>query len=144
MTKWYLVHTRLNWERKVVDYLEQKGIESYCPVKKVRRKWSDRIKTIEKPLFKAHVFVKIAAEQKAEVRMTEGVLNFAYLDGKSAQIKDRDVQVLKRFLHEEKELTAEDASVNKDTVDTSSKMFKSFLNRFTNWVGAYADKPKLV
>lgn len=143
MTKWYLIHTRQNWERKVVDYLEQKGIESYCPVKKVRRKWSDRIKTIEEPLFKAHVFVKIAPEQKAQVRMTDGVVNFAYLDGKASQIKERDIQALKKNLDNNIELITKDESTAKN-VDSSSRTFGNFLNRFTNWVIAHADRPRLV
>ena len=37
----------------------EKGVESYCPLNKVRRKWSDRIKTVEEPLFKSYVFVKV-------------------------------------------------------------------------------------
>jgi transcription antitermination factor NusG len=58
-TKWYAIYTRPRWEKKVNFLLQGKGIESYCPLNKVRRKWSDRIKTIEEPLFKSYVFVKI-------------------------------------------------------------------------------------
>lgn len=80
--------------------LEAKGIESYCPVNKVRRKWSDRIKTIEEPLFKSYVFVKIDEAERTNVRMTEGVVNFVYWNGKPGIIKDKEIQVIKRFLDE--------------------------------------------
>ncbi|HEV7622062.1 MAG TPA: transcription termination/antitermination NusG family protein, partial [Flavisolibacter sp.] len=49
--KWYAIYTRPRWEKKVNGLLIQKGIESYCPLNKVRRKWSDRIKLVEEPLF---------------------------------------------------------------------------------------------
>jgi transcription antitermination factor NusG len=78
----------------------QKGIESYCPLNKVQRKWSDRVKTIEEPLFKSYVFVKVADEARTQVRMTEGVVNFVYWNGKPAVIKEKEIQTIKRFLDE--------------------------------------------
>ena len=98
--KWYAVYTRPRWEKKVAVLLLEKGIESYCPLNKVRRKWSDRIKTIEEPLFKSYVFVKVAEEDKTDVRMTPGVVNFVYWDGKPAIIKEREIQAIRRFLDE--------------------------------------------
>jgi transcription antitermination factor NusG len=80
--------------------LDAKGIESYCPLNKVRRRWSDRIKTIEEPLFKSYVFVKINEDGRTNVRMTDGVINFVYWNGKPAIIKEREIQTIKRFLDE--------------------------------------------
>src|SRR5688572_26933388 len=98
--KWYAVYTRPRWEKKVNGLLLQKEIESYCPLNKVRRKWSDRIKIIEEPLFKSYVFVKIAEEERSKVRMTHGVVNFVYWNGKPAIIKEKEIQTIKRFLDE--------------------------------------------
>jgi transcription antitermination factor NusG len=98
--KWYAVYTRPRWEKKVNDLLTKKGIESYCPLNRVRRKWSDRIKLVEEPLFKSYVFVKVEDEARTEVRMTDGVVNFVYWEGKPALIKEKEIQVIKRFLNE--------------------------------------------
>jgi transcription antitermination factor NusG len=98
--KWYALYTRPRWEKKVNKLLVQKGIESYCPLNKVRRKWSDRVKTIEEPLFKSYVFVKIEDAGRTEVRMTDGVINFVYWDGKPAIIKDKEIQTIRNFLDE--------------------------------------------
>lgn len=98
--KWYAVYTRPRWEKKVNKLLLQKGIESYCPLNKVRRKWSDRIKTIEEPLFKSYVFVKIADDDRSSVRITNGVVNFVYWDGKPAVIKEKEIHTIRRFLDE--------------------------------------------
>jgi transcription antitermination factor NusG len=109
-TKWHAIYTRPRWEKKVNGLLESKGIESYCPLNKVRRKWSDRIKTIEEPLFKSYVFVKISDQARADVRLTDGVINFVYWNGKPAFIKEREIQTIKRFLdeHENVELIKTD------------------------------------
>ena len=41
---WYAVYTMPNFEKKVNDALQQKGIVSYCPLQKVQRQWADRKK----------------------------------------------------------------------------------------------------
>jgi transcription antitermination factor NusG len=98
--KWYAIYTRPRWEKKVNLLLQQKGVEAYCPLNKVRRQWSDRVKTIEEPLFKSYVFVKITEEERTAIRMTAGVVNFVYWNGKPALIKDREIQTIRRFLDE--------------------------------------------
>ena len=98
--KWYAIYTRPRWEKKVHNLLTAKGIESYCPLNKVHRKWSDRIKLVEEPLFKSYVFVKISDDLRTPVRMTEGVVNFVYWDGKPALIKEKEIQNIKKFLND--------------------------------------------
>jgi transcription antitermination factor NusG len=96
--KWLAVYSRPRWEKKVNQLLTEKGFESYCPLNKVRRKWSDRVKVVEEPLFKSYVFVKVKEEDRTAVRMTSGVINFVYWDGKPAVIKEREINAIKRFL----------------------------------------------
>jgi transcription antitermination factor NusG len=99
-SKWNAIYTRPRWEKKVNNLLVQKGIESYCPLNKVHRKWSDRIKIVDEPLFKSYVFVKVGEEDRSNVRMTDGVVNFVYWNGKPAIIKDKEIVAIQRFLDE--------------------------------------------
>jgi transcription antitermination factor NusG len=98
--KWLAVYTRPRWEKKVNQLLIEKGLESYCPLNKIRRKWSDRVKVVEEPLFKSYVFVKVNNEDRSTVRMTNGAINFVYWDGKPAVIKEKEINAIKRFLNE--------------------------------------------
>jgi transcription antitermination factor NusG len=98
--KWLAIYTRPRWEKKVSLLLSEKGLESYCPLNKVRRKWSDRVKVVEEPLFKSYVFVKIGDEDRSAVRMTPGAINFVYWQGKPAVIRDKEIIAIKRFLNE--------------------------------------------
>lgn len=98
--KWLAVYTRPRWEKKVDQLLKEKGVESYCPLNKVRRKWSDRVKIIEEPLFKSYVFVKVNDQDRSAVRMTNGAINFVYWDGKPAVIKEKEITAIRRFLDE--------------------------------------------
>lgn len=94
--------------------LRTKGIESYCPLNKVRRRWSDRLKLVEEPLFKSYVFVKVTEDQKAGVRMTNGVINFVYWNGKPAVIKEREIIAIKRFLNEYENVEARPVNIKID------------------------------
>jgi len=100
MAKWFALYTKPRWEKKVNQLLTEKGLECYCPVNKVKRKWSDRIKTVEEPLFKSYVFVKVTEEDRSKVRLTNGVVNFVYWNGKPANIREKEIQTIKLFLDE--------------------------------------------
>jgi transcription antitermination factor NusG len=108
--KWLAIYTRPRWEKKVNKLLLEKGLESYCPLNKVRRKWSDRVKLVEEPLFKSYVFVKVGDDDRSAVRMTPGVINFVYWEGKPAVIKEKEIQAIRRFLNEYENVEARSSS----------------------------------
>lgn len=97
---WYAIYTRPRWEKKVYGLLVAKGIETYCPLNKVQKKWSDRVKWVEEPLFKSYLFVKVSQEEMPKVRMAEGVVNYVYWLGKPAIIRDGEIRAIKKFLNE--------------------------------------------
>jgi len=98
--KWYAIYTKPRWEKKIDSVLIRKGIESWCPLQKVERQWSDRKKIVEEPLFKSYVFVRIDDTERSKVLMTDGALNFVYYLGKPAVIKDEEVENIKLYLAE--------------------------------------------
>ncbi|MDP4132083.1 MAG: UpxY family transcription antiterminator, partial [Bacteroidota bacterium] len=103
----YAIYTRPRWEKKVHALLTEKKLESYCPLNKVRKKWSDRIKTVEEPLFKSYVFTRVNEEEQTRVRMTAGVMNFVYWQGKPAIIPAREIEIIRKFLNEYENVTSE-------------------------------------
>jgi transcription antitermination factor NusG len=105
--KWYVVYSKPRWEKKLYQALVDKGIEAYCPLNKITRQWSDRKKTVEEPLFKSYVFLRITTDDYTEVRMTPGVVNFVYWQGKPAVIKDREIEIIRKFLNEYIDVQAE-------------------------------------
>src|SRR5580658_1626917 len=111
---WYVVYTKPRWEKKVYTLLTDKNIEAYCPLNKVRRKWSDRIKWVEEPLFKSYVFVKVAAQDLADVRMINGVVNFVYWLGKPAIVRNKEIEIIRKFLNDHEEVFIEPIGLEKD------------------------------
>jgi transcription antitermination factor NusG len=158
--KWFAIYTRPRWEKKVNSLLLLKGIESYCPLNKVRRKWSDRIKTIEEPLFKSYVFVKVSEEDRTAVRMTNGVVNFVYWNGKPAIIKEREMQQIKRFLDEYENIEVVKMDFDPEdrvritagpmmdqegrVIEVKNKMVKVCIDSLGYMLIAYIEKSKLI
>jgi len=104
--KWHAVYTKPRWEKKVNALLMAKGIATYCPLNRIRKRWSDRIKIVEEPLFKSYVFVHVSAAEISRVRMTNGVLNYVYWDGKPAVIKNQEIATIKKFMNEYEQVEA--------------------------------------
>lgn len=159
MSKWLAIYTKPRWEKKVHQLLIDKGIESYCPLNKVKRKWTDRIKTVEEPLFKSYVFVKVTDDDRTKVRLTNGVVNFVYWNGKPAIIREKEIQTIKRFLdeHENVQLRPMEFAVNQQVlitsgtfmdkraivVDVRRKEVKVAIESLGQELVAYIDKTKL-
>lgn len=98
--EWYVIYSKPRWEKKVAQLLTEQEIENYCPLNIVRKKWSDRIKKVEVPLFTSYVFVRISEGEKTAVRETLGVINFVYSENKPAVVKDKEIERIQRFLSE--------------------------------------------
>ena len=93
--------------------MSDKGLEVYCPLNKVRRKWSDRYKIVEEPLFKSYVFVRIKEENQSVVRLIEGVVNFVFSEGKPAIVRDREIELIRKFLKEYQDILVSPVSLAK-------------------------------
>ncbi len=50
-SNWYVAYTYPKAEKRVQTRVRELGIDSFLPLRKVRKKWSDRVKIIEEPLF---------------------------------------------------------------------------------------------
>jgi transcription antitermination factor NusG len=96
--QWHVIYTKSKWEKKVEDLLMQQGFDSWCPVEKKERYWTDRKKIIDVPLFRSYVFVKTSKEDYAKVLSTMGVVNFLYFERKPAIIRDVEIEEIRKYL----------------------------------------------
>lgn len=56
---WHVLYVQYRHESKVYDELMEKNLEAFLPMTTAIRKWSDRTKKIQIPLFPSYVFVNI-------------------------------------------------------------------------------------
>jgi transcriptional antiterminator RfaH len=96
--KWYPVYTQARAEKKAYQALINKGVESYLPLHRQQKQWSDRKKWVEEPFIKSYLFVHITEQQKTEVLMTKGIARFIYFSGEVATMPDRQINDLKLIM----------------------------------------------
>ena len=71
--QWIAVRSKPRAEKVAFDQLMKKGIEAYLPLIKKKRKWSDRKKWVDFPLFSSYLFAKIELKNSIYVLQTYGV-----------------------------------------------------------------------
>jgi len=95
---WYAIRVKSRAEKKVNAELIEQGIESFLPLFKKLRIWSDRKKWVEMPLITGYVFVYISRKEYELVLRTYNVVCYIHFNGKAAIIRDKDILNLKRML----------------------------------------------
>jgi transcription antitermination factor NusG len=92
---WFVVWTESRAEKKVESRIAALGMEPWLPRVTQRRRWSDRWRDVEIPLFSGYVFARPAAEWHQVLR-APGVLTVVKSGGKPARLSDGFVQELAR------------------------------------------------
>jgi transcription antitermination factor NusG len=99
-SKWLVAYTKPRWEKKLADQLTAKGFTVYCPTQRIKRRWSDRIKWIDQPLFSSHIFVHLEPERRDAVYFTPGFVRFLFWNKRPAVVRDIEIDTLRRWLND--------------------------------------------
>ena len=95
--KWYACHTRSRHEKQVDLLLGRRGIESYLPLVPRKRKWKDRSKVVQLPLFPGYVFGRFSLRELHQVLGTPGVATVVKSSGQPVAIPEEELQNVRRF-----------------------------------------------
>jgi transcription elongation factor/antiterminator RfaH len=97
--KWYLLYTNPRAEKKVDAELRLKGYETFLPLQRTLKVWSDRKKWVEEPLFKSYLFVYTELEKNYyPILNTHGVVSFIKFQNKIAEVDKRELELVKLML----------------------------------------------
>ena len=97
---WLVIYTKPRWEKKLADQLAAKGFTVYCPTQRVKRRWSDRTKWIDQPLFSSHLFIHIEPERRDAVYFTPGFVRYLFWNKRPAEVRETEIDTLKRWLND--------------------------------------------
>ena len=95
LNNWYALYTRSRHEMFVESNLLKKGIETFTPKTTLKKKWSDRVKHVEVPLFKSYCFARFSLEDKVKVISQKGVVSVVHIKGKYIPVEDSVINSLK-------------------------------------------------
>lgn len=92
--RWFAVYTKYKTEKKVVERLRKKGVDSYVPLLKYTKKYVRKIRHVEIPLISCYVFVKITRNDYLKVLQTENVLSFLKMKNELIAIPDSEMKTM--------------------------------------------------
>ena len=122
---WYAVYVRSRQEKKVHQFLLEKGVESSLPLIKTTRKWSDRKKKVEIPLFRGYVFVRIdIGKDKLNILKTDGVVKFIGIKKKPSRIPNEEIHWMHMMLGKSDTIQNEKESPVGNKVRVIAGLFK--------------------
>lgn len=93
---WFAVQTKPRHEKKVSSDLHEKGIRSFLPLHRERRRWSDRYQWVESPMFSRYVFVQLLPTLQSRLRVlqTTGIVQFVGAAGCGTPIPNDQIESL--------------------------------------------------
>ncbi len=95
LKNWIVVRSKPRSEKIAYAQLKEKEIEAYLPLLKERRKWSDRKKWVEFPLFSSYLFVKIEIKNSIFVLQTNGVSSLVKFGEEIAIVQDEVINTIR-------------------------------------------------
>jgi transcription antitermination factor NusG len=95
---WYAVRVRPRYEKRVAVSLESKGIHTLLPLYVSRRRWCDRVKQIELPLFDGYLFCQTNPEVRLPVLVTPGVIHFVGSGNTPIPIDQHEIEELQTLV----------------------------------------------
>ncbi len=98
MSHWYAVTTKPRYESATARHLRSKGFDELAPVYRIRRRWSDRFKEIDHPLFPGYVFCSFTFEQRMQVLSTPGVTSIVGFGKQPAAVDDSEIAAIRSIV----------------------------------------------
>lgn len=96
---WFAVQTRCRHESTVAMQLRGKGFESFLPVHRSRRRWSDRIREIELPLFPGYLFCRFDPLARMPILVVPGVVQIVGIGKTPVPIDDVEIAAIQTAIH---------------------------------------------
>ncbi len=95
---WYAAYTSANHEKRVQMQLQERSVESLLPLYEECRRWKDRSKRLQLPLFPGYVFVRLALRDRLEVLRIPGVARLVSFNGDPVPLPESDIEALRKVL----------------------------------------------
>lgn len=95
---WFALYTRSRAEKQVYELLISAGIDTYLPLVRTLKQWSDRKKWVEEPLFRSYIFVYISQAEYYDVLNIPGTVRYVTFEGKAVPIPPQQIEAIRQFI----------------------------------------------
>lgn len=96
--EWFALMVKPRFEKSASTLLRQKGYEDFLPLTAEARNWSDRVKTVELPLFPRYLFCRFNSHEQGRILNTPGVQRIVGFGFRPTPIPDQEMDSLRKLI----------------------------------------------
>ena len=96
--QWFALRVKPRFEKIVATIAHNKGFEAFLPLCRCRRRWSDRFKLVDLPLFPGYVFCRLDPSRRLPLLVTPGVLYLVGVGKIPAPIESSEIEAIQRLV----------------------------------------------
>jgi transcription antitermination factor NusG len=89
---WFALQVRSRFEAKTSTTLTSMGYECFLPQYRVVRRWSDRLKELELPLFPGYLFCRFDVHRRLPILMTAGVVGVVGIARQPVPVDETEIE----------------------------------------------------
>jgi transcription antitermination factor NusG len=98
LKEWFALRVKSNFEKTSSQILLQKGYEAFLPTYYTRNRWSDRIKTVERPLFPGYLFCRFHVGDRLPILVTPGIVGVVGFGKTLVPIPEVEIQAVEAMV----------------------------------------------
>jgi transcription antitermination factor NusG len=95
---WYGVRVRPKGEVQASAELSARGFEAFLPTRHVRRQWSDRVKTLEVPVFPGYLFCRFQPGERVRVLDAPAVIQILGIGGTPIPVSEAEIATIRTMV----------------------------------------------
>ena len=95
---WYALHVKPRFEKYVTSQLSGKGYDTFLPSYTSKRKWSDRVKALELPLFPGYVFCRFDVKTRLPILVIPGVITVVGVGKSPTPVEDAEISAIQQVI----------------------------------------------
>jgi transcription antitermination factor NusG len=97
-TPWFAIQVSVRHEKRVASLLDYHGHEWFLPLYEARRRWSDRIKQVELPLFPGYVFCRYPRHARTSILKIPAVTRIVGIGYMPSPIEEQEIIAIQRVV----------------------------------------------
>jgi transcription antitermination factor NusG len=96
--QWFALRVKSHCEKTVAAVAHNKGFEEFLPTYVSRRRWSDRLKSVELPLFPGYLFCRMEPQHRFPLLTIPGVLHIVGIGRVPVPIEDHEIGTIRSII----------------------------------------------
>lgn len=95
---WFAMQVKRNHERITAMHLADRGYETFLPLYKSKRRWSDRVKELELPLFPGYLFCHMDPVKRLQAMTSPGVVRIVGIGKTPVPVDDQEIDSVRAIV----------------------------------------------